>query len=108
LSSKDILKLALNLRPEDKLTVVEGLLKIIKIKKEIILTKLLEQAFTKASKLSEEEQNVLARVILEELEAEQKWDTLFEKSSDLLEELANEALKEHKAGKTKQLNPDQL
>jgi len=27
LSSKDILKLALNLRPEDKLTVVEGLLK---------------------------------------------------------------------------------
>jgi len=28
LSSKDILKLALNLRPEDKLTVVEGLLKI--------------------------------------------------------------------------------
>lgn len=27
MSSKDILKLALNLRPEDKLTVVEGLLK---------------------------------------------------------------------------------
>lgn len=80
----------------------------IKIKKEIILTKLLEQAFTKASKLPEEEQNVLARVILEELEAEQKWDALFEKSSDLLEELANEALKEHKAGKTKQLDPDQL
>jgi len=72
------------------------------------LTKLLEQAFTKYSKLPEEEQNVLARVILEELEAEQKWDALFEKSSDLLEELANEALKEHKAGKTKQLDPDQL
>lgn len=80
----------------------------IKKKKEIILTKLLEQAFTKASKLPEEEQNVLARVILEELEAKQKWDALFEKSSDLLEELANEALTKHKAGKTKQLDPDQL
>ncbi|NIP38052.1 MAG: hypothetical protein GWO07_03355 [Candidatus Dadabacteria bacterium] len=72
------------------------------------MTKLLEQAFSKASKLSEEEQDILGKAILEELAAEQKWDSLFEKSSDLLEELANEALEEHKAGKTKPLDPDQL
>ena len=72
------------------------------------MTKLLEQAFTKASKLPEEEQDILAKVILDELEAEQKWEALFEKSSNLLDELAKEALEEHKAGKTKPLDPDQL
>ncbi|HSG32378.1 MAG TPA: hypothetical protein VLB82_12640 [Thermodesulfobacteriota bacterium] len=73
-----------------------------------MLTKLLEQAFNKASKLPKEEQDILAKAILDELEAEQKWEALFEKSGDLLEELAKEALEEHKAGKTKSLNPDQL
>jgi len=72
------------------------------------MTKLLEQAFSEASKLTEEEQDALARAILEELDAEHNWDTLFEQSHDLLKSLADEALKEYRTGRSKPLDPDQL
>jgi len=48
------------------------------------MTKLLERAFTEASKLPDSEQDVFARWILEELAAEKRWDTAFANSQDLL------------------------
>jgi hypothetical protein len=68
------------------------------------VTKLLERAFEEASKLPEVEQNALAKWVMEELEAETKWRKAFAASEDVLDKLADEALAEHKAGKTKPLN----
>lgn len=72
------------------------------------MTKLLEKAFEEASKLPEIEQNALAKWVLEELEADKKWDKVFAESEDVLNQLANEALEAHKQGKTKPLNIDKL
>ena len=72
------------------------------------MTELLKKAFTEASKLPEAEQDAFARWLLEELASEKCWDEAFAKSEDLLRELADEALAEHRAGKTKPLNPDKL
>ena len=70
------------------------------------MTKILQEAFDQASKLSEAEQDALGRILLEELASERRWEDLFAGSQDLLEELANEALAEHDAGRTEKLDPD--
>lgn len=72
------------------------------------MTQLLEKAFEEASKQPELQQNMLARWILEELIAEQKWDSLFAESEDLLADLADEALVEYHAGKTEILDVNKL
>lgn len=72
------------------------------------MTKLLEKAFQEAAKLSDQEQDALARALLDEMASERRWDDLFAASPDLLEDLANEALEEHRAGRTQQLNADKL
>ena len=72
------------------------------------MTKLLERAFTEAAKLPEQEQDALAAAILEELESERRWDELFERSGNVLSELAEEALAEHRAGRTRELDPEKL
>ena len=68
----------------------------------------LELAFAEIEKLPPTEQNEFAAWILEELHSEQRWAKLFAESSDLLSHLADEALAEHKAKKTKKLNPETL
>ncbi|MFN8473158.1 MAG: hypothetical protein U0822_13300 [Anaerolineae bacterium] len=72
------------------------------------MTGLLEKAFAEAAKLSEPEQDSLAQWILEELHSEQRWDTAFAQSSDILHQLAEEALAEYRAGKTEPLDPETL
>ena len=72
------------------------------------MTKLLEQAFKRASELTEVEQNVLAKWVMEELDSENKWDKAFAGSEDILEKLADEALNEYKQGKTKPLSLKEL
>jgi len=72
------------------------------------MTKLLEEAFAEASKLPEQEQDALAAVILEELASERRWDQAFADSADLLAQLAEQALAEHRAGKTQVLAPERL
>jgi len=72
------------------------------------MTKLLEKAFAKASKLQDVEQNVIAKWLLEELAAEKKWEQRFAESEDILGQLADEALEEHKKGKTMPLDTDKL
>jgi len=72
------------------------------------MTELLEKAFSEVSKLNESQQDSVARWLLEELASEQRWEKAFNDSQDLLSQLADEALAEHRAGKTKLLDPDNL
>lgn len=72
------------------------------------MTQLLEKAFKEASKLPVVDQNALAKWVLEELEAEKKWELMFAESEDVLDKLADEALTAHKKGKTKPLDIDRL
>lgn len=72
------------------------------------MTKLLQRAFEEASKLPEGEQDALGRILLEELASEQRWEELFAGSHDLLADLADQALAEQRAGRTKKLDPDNL
>jgi len=72
------------------------------------MTRLLEKVFKDASKLPDIEQNALAKWLLEELEAERKWDRAFAGSEDILGQLADEAIKAHRQGKTTPLNIDKL
>ena len=68
----------------------------------------LELAFAEIEKLPPTEQNEFAAWILEELHSEQRWAKLFTESSNMLSHLADEALADHKAKKTKKLNPETL
>ena len=72
------------------------------------MTRLLEKAFAEASRLPERDQDAIAEIVLAELASEERWNELFEKSQDALAELAEEALAEYRAGKTKPLNVDDL
>lgn len=72
------------------------------------MTKLLEKAFKEASKLPNVEQNALAKWLIEELEAEKKWEQAFAESEDILDRLADEALEAHRQGKTIPLDIDKL
>ncbi len=72
------------------------------------MTKLLEKAFKEASRLSVVDQNAIAKWLLEELESEKKWELMFADSEDVLDNLADAALAEHKKGKTTSLNIDNL
>jgi hypothetical protein len=64
------------------------------------MTKALEQAFREASKLPEQEQNALAEAIRNEVMGDQDWERSFAGSPDALEKLADEAIAEHRAGRT--------
>ncbi len=72
------------------------------------MTHLLEKAFAEASKLPSREQDIIASQVLEEMESETQWQQNLDASQDLLESLADEALEEHKAGKTQNLDPNDL
>ena len=72
------------------------------------MTKQLELAFTEASKLPPEEQNILAEWLLAELLSEKRWSQLFADSEDVLGRLAAEALDEHHRGQTQELDPEKI
>ena len=72
------------------------------------MTKLLERAFAEAVKLPKKDQDKLAKWLLDEIASERKWDEAFARSADQLARLANDAVKEHRKGGTKPLDPDQL
>ena len=69
---------------------------------------LLEQALAKARQLPASEQDALARLILEEIEADNKWDLALAKSPEKLARLADKASAEYDAGQTQPLDPDKL
>jgi hypothetical protein len=67
------------------------------------MTKLLEKALEEVAKLPASEQDAVAAILLEELASEQRWVQSFAKSQDQLAKLAEEAIAEYKAGRTKPL-----
>ena len=72
------------------------------------MTQQLEHAFEKASKLSEIEQNIFAKFVIDELESEQKWDIAFSESEDILTQLAIEAIDDYKNNNSEKLNINML
>lgn len=74
------------------------------------MTQQLADAFAEASALSTEEQDALAAIIRQEIEAERRWEELLDRpeSDELLGRLADEALAERRAGKTRPFRPDDL
>ena len=69
------------------------------------MNQLLQKAFERAAELPQAEQSRFARFLLAELESERQWADLFARpeSEDLLERLADEALSEHRAGRSRPL-----
>lgn len=67
------------------------------------MTKLLEKAFARAAELPQAEQDLIAQSLLDDLEAEERWDDAFAESQDELVLLADEALNEHRSGRTRKL-----
>ena len=72
------------------------------------MTTLLERAFAEASKLPTAEQELLASRLLTELAEENDFDRAIAATTDQLSRLAAEALAEHRAGLTQELDPDRL
>ena len=72
------------------------------------VTKALERAFRAASSLPEAAQDALAAAILEEVSAEEHSGRTLERNEDALARLADEALADETAGRTKPLDPDSL
>ena len=68
------------------------------------MTRLLEDALRKVGKLAEDEQNGIASQILETLEDEEAWAKMLRKNPAKLRELAENALDEHRRGKTRPLD----
>jgi hypothetical protein len=70
----------------------------------MMMTETLEKAFEEASKLPSSEQDELGSWILEEIESEGRWERLIGSSKDTLENLADEALDEHRSGGSQDLD----
>jgi len=69
------------------------------------VTNALHEVFDEASKLPEPEQDALAAAIRAEMEADAAWETLLSASGEALETLADEAVAEHRSGRTLPLDP---
>jgi len=72
------------------------------------MTTLLETAFQKASTLSEIEQNRFAKLFMEEIASEKKWDNLFGQSEDILGDMADMVLEDYNNKDTTPLSQEQL
>ncbi|MDE0146419.1 MAG: hypothetical protein OXI53_08895 [Nitrospira sp.] len=74
------------------------------------MNQLLQKAFDRAAELPRAQQDRFACFLLAEMESERKWAELFVRpeSDDLLERLADEALAEHRAGRTRSLDLEDL
>jgi hypothetical protein len=72
------------------------------------MSELFDFAIQKVQSLPEAEKNVIAAIIIEELEDETRWKQSFSRSQDALAKLAIEAMQEDRNGETEKLDPDFL
>ena len=74
------------------------------------MSRLMEQAFQKAKQLPESDQEAIASIILQEIEAERRWEDLFSRpeSADLLSRMADQALAGIQAGQARKLDINEL
>jgi len=70
--------------------------------------RLLEKAISEASKLPEVEQEAIGAWLLAEIQSEARWSELLSRPAPALDRMADQALREHAAGKTTPLDPDSL
>ncbi len=64
------------------------------------MTQLLDKAISEIKKLSNDEQDAIAVVLVAELKSERQWERAFDSTAEQLASPANEALAEYRAGKT--------
>jgi hypothetical protein len=72
------------------------------------MTKLLELAIEEATKLPASEQDAIGSLVLDEIKSENEWNKRFRANADNLRRAARAALEELKAGRTEELDPDNL
>ena len=72
------------------------------------MSQLLEQAVAEVQKLPDSEQDIIAAIILEEIEDDRRWDEAFAESPDKLSGLAARATEQIAAGQYRTAGFDQL
>jgi hypothetical protein len=72
------------------------------------MTNLLDEAYAAAKELPEDEQEMIGAVLLEEINADRRWEELLSQPSDVVERMIDNALENHRLGKTLPLDPDTL
>lgn len=72
------------------------------------MTKNLEIAIERLQQMSEERQELLAGLVLHEIEEDQKWSNTTDAHSDKLQNLVDGIIADDEAGKCEPLNPDEL
>lgn len=72
------------------------------------MTQLLQQALGEVQKLSAEEQDAIAALILDELSDDRRWDEAFAHSQSQLEKLAAKARADVAAGRSQERGFDDL
>jgi hypothetical protein len=72
------------------------------------MSKLLDEAYAIAKKLPEEEQEAIGALLLAEIEDNRRWDELLAQPSEVIERMANQALEDHRLGRTVPLDPESL
>jgi hypothetical protein len=73
-----------------------------------IMSRALDSAIAKLATLPADEQDRIARWLLDELRDEEHWERQFSASRDSLSKLAGEARAARAAGKATELDPDKL
>jgi hypothetical protein len=72
------------------------------------MTQLMERALEAVRKLSPTDQDAIASIILEELQDDARWDEIFSRSQDKLARMAAKAREDIRAGKTRDLEIEEL
>ena len=72
------------------------------------MTDKLRRAISAAEKLPTSQQDVIASLVLDELEDEAKWASQFAESQDVLALLGEEADSDDEAGRTTTVDPEKL
>lgn len=73
-----------------------------------LMTQLLEHAISQVRELPEEKQDLIATVILEELEDDLRWEQAFATSQDKLGKWAKKVRADIKAGRFKEMDWDEI
>jgi hypothetical protein len=72
------------------------------------MTNLLDEAYAAAKELPEDEQEMIGAVLLQEIDADRRWEELLSQPSPVIERMIDKALEDHRLGKTLPLDPDTL
>jgi len=72
------------------------------------MTNLLDEAYAAAKELPEDEQEMIGAVLLQEIDADRRWEELLSQPSPVIERMIDKALENHRLGKTLPLDPDTL